>query len=115
MLGTFMGLLITVMVLTILVALWICYFKSKKTLFEIDYAGGKIAFDVSLYSKAEMDDFQRKLRLAKDMALENGINVIKNSNSTSIIDELEKYSDLMQKGIISQQEFDDLKKKAISK
>lgn len=107
-----------VLILGILMALWIGYFKSRKTLFEIDYAGGKIAFDVSLYSKEEMDDFQKQLRRAKDLSLEKGSNVISNnfpnSNMVGLAGELEKYSDLLQRGIISQQEFDELKRKAIN-
>ena len=42
------------------------YYKSKITLFTIQYAGGEIAFNINWFPQAEMDDFQRQLRLAKD-------------------------------------------------
>lgn len=103
--------------LILMITLWIGYFKSRKTLFEIDYAGGKIAFNVSLYPKEEIDDFHKQLRRAKDLILlrENHANIKSNHNSNISIDkELEKYFDLLQKGVISQKEFEDLKRKAIN-
>lgn len=49
------------------------YLLKRKTLFRIEYAGGCIAFDVSFYAKAEIEDFQRQLRRVKDFAEETAV------------------------------------------
>lgn len=41
------------------------YLKKRRTMFEIQYAGGCVAFDVSYYAKAEIEDFRKKLRRTK--------------------------------------------------
>ena len=93
------------------------YLLKRKTLFRIEYAGGCIAFNVSFYAKAEIDDFQKQLRRAKDMAeestaisdsaLEIGEDV---STQTKTVDDLRKYNELLKDGIISQEEYDAVKK-----
>lgn len=91
--------------------------KAEKTYFEIQYAGGKIAFDVSFYAKAEIDEFQKQLRLAKD-------NAIKQENQTApavsvqtsagdITENLMKYAEMLKNGLISQEEYEALKKKLL--
>ena len=102
------------------------YFKSKSSIISIQYAGGEIAFDIKWFSQQEIDDFQRQLRLAKDMALEEAenvtrekyINAMSNTNNIqqqfqqgSTADELVKYADLLQKGLITQEEFDNAKRR----
>ena len=44
----------------------ILYFVLKLRVFEISYAGGKIAFKASSYSEEEMQTFQKMIHLAKD-------------------------------------------------
>lgn len=93
------------------------YLLKRKTLFRIEYAGGCIAFNVSFYAKAEIDDFQKQLRRAKDMteestaisdsALEIGEDV---STKTKTVDDLRKYNELLKDGIITQEEYDAVKK-----
>lgn len=93
------------------------YLIKRKTLYRIEYAGGCIAFDVSFYAKAEIDDFQKQLRRAKDMAeestaisdsaLEIGEDV---SAQTKTVDDLRKYNELLKDGIITQEEYDAVKK-----
>ena len=93
------------------------YLLKRKTLFRIEYAGGCIAFNVSFYAKAEIDDFQKQLRRAKDMAeestaisdsaLEIGEDV---STQTKTVDDLRKYNELLKDGIITQEEYDAVKK-----
>lgn len=93
------------------------YLIKRKTLFRIEYAGGCIAFDVSFYAKAEIDDFQKQLRRAKDMAVEStaisdsalemGEDV---STQTKTVDDLRKYNELLKDGIITQEEYDAVKK-----
>lgn len=47
----------------------ILYFVLKLRVFEISYAGGKIAFKASSYSEEEMQSFQKMVHLAKDNKL----------------------------------------------
>ena len=42
------------------------YFVLRMTLFDIQYAGGQISINVKWYSKGEIDEFHRQLRLAKE-------------------------------------------------
>lgn len=96
------------------------YLKKRKTLFEIQYAGGRIAFEVSYYAKAEIDDFQKQLRRTKDFAEETAtmrtVTVdapAQSANQNSVPDDLRKYADLLKDGLISQEEYDAMKKKIL--
>ncbi len=96
------------------------YLSKRKTLFEIQYAGGRIAFDVSYYAKAEIDDFQKQLRRAKDFSQETATvrtvaveAPIQTSTQSSTVDDLRKYNDLLKEGLISQEEYDAMKKKIL--
>lgn len=96
------------------------YLKKRKTLFEIQYAGGRIAFEVSYYAKAEIDDFQKQLRRAKDFAEETStIKTVtadapaQTASQNSVPDDLRKYADLLKEGLISQEEYDAMKKKIL--
>lgn len=96
------------------------YLFKRKTLFRIEYAGGCIAFNVSYYAKAEIDDFQKQLRRAKDLAEESASKIsvaessILSSKQNSTPDDLRKYADLLKEGLISQEEYDALKKKILN-
>lgn len=99
---------------------FLAYLKMRKTFFEIQYAGGRIAFDVSFYAKAEISDFQKQLRRAKDYVSENVIST--NRKMTTLqaeatihdtADDLRKYAELLKDGLISQEEYDTLKKKLL--
>lgn len=99
------------------------YILKHKTLFEIAFAGGKIAFDTYLYSKSEIDEFQKQLRRAKDSIVEAAPQIvatpsvqspIMTNSKLGIADELKKYADLLEQKLITQQEFDDVKKKLLS-
>lgn len=96
------------------------YLLGRKTLFRIEYAGGCIAFDVSFYAKAEIDDFQRQLRRAKDLVEETSTvktvavdETVQSSAQGSMPDELRKYADLMNEGLISREEYEAMKKKVL--
>lgn len=43
------------------------YFVTKKTIFEINYPGGSIAFNLKLIKKTEAEEFQKKVMLMKDI------------------------------------------------
>lgn len=96
------------------------YLLKRKTYFRIEYAGGCIAFDVSFYAKAEIDDFQKQLRRAKDFAEETAtlktVSVetpVQAPAQNSAPDDLRKYADLLKEGMISQEEYDAMKKKIL--
>lgn len=96
------------------------YLLKRKTYFRIEYAGGCIAFDVSFYAKAEIDDFQKQLRRAKDLAEETATiktvaveTPVQAPTQSSVPDDLRKYADLLKEGLISQEEYDAMKKKIL--
>lgn len=98
------------------------YLKKRKTFFEIQYAGGRIAFNVSYYAIAEIEDFQKMLRRAKDLvesavteparSLVQPLNE-QNNQTVDKADELRKYVKLLEDGLISQEEYDAMKKKVL--
>ena len=91
----------------------------------VQYSGGEIAFDMADFTAEEIAFFQRKLRLAKDKATENNHNieestikeavssVIQSTSYSSKADELVKLADLLAKGVISQEEFEKMKRELI--
>ena len=108
------------------------YKLSRKTLLAINYAGGCIAFDINWYPRQEGDNFQKMLRIAKDNAVEEAENATANtvreamSNvgsaqyvqqaaPVSAADELAKYAQLYKDGLITEQEFADIKAKFFAK
>lgn len=117
------------------ITLFILFFKTRKTILTISYAGGCIAFNINWYSKEESDGFQKKLRIAKDKAVEDAENATANamrevmSNvvgtpvqpvqsvqpQTPIIsaDELMKYAQLYKDGLLSEEEFAAIKAKML--
>ncbi len=117
------GLLATFLVSCLLV--FLDYLKKRKTMFQIQYAGGYIAFDVSYYAKAEIDDFQKQLRRTKDFAEEvkATVNVAPapspvqvetpQTSQNSAPDDLRKYAELLKDGLISQEDYDAMKKKIL--
>lgn len=91
------------------IVLWGLYWFFKVKVFEISFAGGKIAFKASSYNENEVNNFQRALRQAKDNYKE-APNTVSNSSGA---DELKKYKDLLDSGVISQADFDIAKKKIL--
>lgn len=89
------------------------YFKSKMTIITIQYVGGEIGFDVQWFHAQEINMFQKQLRLAKDKVYEKGDNPTINiaQTQTSVADELSKLAGLLEKGLISPEEFEIMKKK----
>ena len=117
------------------IVLFIIYFKTRITLLTISYAGGCIAFDINWYSKEESDRFQKKLRIAKDKAVEDAENAAANAMRevmsnvvgtpvqpvqnvqpqapVSTADELMKYAQLYKEGLLSEEEFAAIKAKML--
>ncbi|MCM1188611.1 MAG: SHOCT domain-containing protein [bacterium] len=117
--ASILGLCLSLAVTCILI--FLDYLMRRKTFFQIQYAGGCIAFNVSYYAKAEIDDFQKQLRRAKDLAEESASKapVIETpvqpaaAAQNSVPDDLRKYADLLKEGLISQEEYDAMKKKIL--
>ena len=92
-------------------------------MFQIQYAGGCIAFDVSYYAKAEIDDFQKQLRRTKDYTEEVGQRTAPvappiqqesvQSSQSNAPEDLRKYAELLKDGLISQEDYDAMKKKIL--
>lgn len=88
-------------------------------MFQIQYAGGCIAFDVSYYAKTEIDDFQKQLRRTKDLAEESAAKItvaeslVQTPARNNVPDDLRKYANLLKEGLISQEEYDAMKKKIL--
>ncbi len=126
----FVGLLPVVVLVFILLQFPIlCFFmyqRSKVSLITIQYAGGEIGFDKEWFTQQEIDLFEKQIRLAKDKAIEASENAAANklqeavssitqsaSAPSSKADELSKLADLLQKGAITQEEFEKMKKDLI--
>ncbi len=107
-----------------------CFFmyqRSKTSLITIQYAGGEIGFDKKWFTDQEIELFQKQIRLAKDKAIEASDNAVANrlqeavsamaqstiSQNNSVADELSKLADLLSTGVITQEEFDKMKRELI--
>ncbi|WP_080832420.1 SHOCT domain-containing protein [Cohnella massiliensis] len=117
---------VTFFIITSLVSLvsLISYLLKRRDLFEISFAGGKMAFDVNLYDKSEIDEFQKQLRRAKDIVVESApihkaidSSPIKqetvNPSPIGFADELKKYAELLQQKLITEEEFAEVKKRLL--
>jgi len=122
--GALVGLTFTFLISVILI--FFEYLKKRKTYFEIQYSGGRIAFDVSYYALAEIEDFQKQLRRAKDLyeEISTKVKVVsdvqktepvveKAPSSTDVSEDLRKYAKLLEDGLISQEDYDAMKKKVL--
>lgn len=103
------------------------YMKSKMTLITVEYAGGKIGFDKSWFTQREVDEFQKLVHIAKDKATEESDNAMAvklqqafvstnaqpDAAQSSVVEELVKLGDLLEKGMISRDEFERLKREMI--
>lgn len=112
--------------LGVLILCFYMYQRSKVSLVTIQYAGGEIGFNKKWFTQQEIDLFQKQLRLAKDKAIEASDNAVatKLQEAVSAIaqpaapkiskaDEISKLTDLLAKGVITQEEFEKMKKDLI--
>ena len=106
----------------------IVYLASKRIVLTIMFGGGGIAVPLNWYSAREGEDFQRMLRISKDNAVEEAENAAANAMrevmantapqpqaAVSAADELAKYAQLYKDGLISEEEFADIKAKIFAK
>lgn len=94
------------------------------SLFEVSYAGGGIAFDLSWITKTDSDDFQKSLQKAKsnykkkmqqETKYEYAPPISHIKQEKSIPEQLKEYKELLDSGIITQEEFDTKKKELLTK
>lgn len=91
------------------------YISKKHNFFQIQYAGGVIAFETKWYGANEAQKFQKALRLAKDTYEQSKERLIDPENNTSSsADELKKYSELFNSGAITQDEYNKIKQKYLN-
>ena len=105
------------------ILLVIAFFMQQKTIFEISYAGGGIGFDVRWHSQNEPIVFQKILRQAKDIKKQEESNALLNviaeqkkeaHQQSSDVDDIIKFKNLLDQGIITQEEFDAKKKQLLN-
>lgn len=121
---------------------FVLYRISRTNILQIEFAGGVIAFNVKFYSYSECENFQKKLRQAKDKAVEEAeqasaraiqaavlqimpqdsapstqtaSSVLSPQPASSSADELLKYAELLEKGLITETEFSEAKARILSK
>ena len=87
------------------------YRIKKRTLFEISFAGGGIAFNVSWFPMAEAQFFQKNLKLVGDAIKAQEKQGV---GGFSAADELGKLAQLLAQGLITQEEFETQKRRLIS-
>lgn len=99
---------------------------SEVSLVTVQYSGGAIGFNVNWFTPQEIELFQKEIGLAKDRAVEISDNTVADrlqetvnnitqsaSSANSKADEISKLVDLLQKGVITQEEFEKMKKELI--
>lgn len=99
------------------VVVLVLYQYKKWMLFSIEYAGGCIAFAAAFYAREELEEFQKQLRQVKDETEQAAYRKeevkLQPASSNDIPEELRKYADLLKDGLISQEEYDAMKKKLL--
>jgi hypothetical protein len=118
---------------------------TRITLLKVEYAGGAIGFDIRWFDNKECNQYQKQLRLAKDRAVEEAENSTANAVTSAMsqfasavsqpvgvgqpvavaapiaaapvssADELMKYAGLLEKGLITREEFDEVKAGVLKK
>lgn len=104
----------------------IFYDRSKVSLITVQYVGGEIGVDRDWFDEQEIQLFERQLQVAKDSVIEAGETAVVNKlqeavstlkqpviAQTSKADEILKLTELLEKGVISQEEFEKMKKELI--
>lgn len=122
-LGTFSGFIFLLPAILFIVN----YFAKRKKVLIIMFDGIGIAFPVNWFPAKEGENFQKMLRIAKGQAVEEAENatamreVLANTvalqpqAAVSAADELAKYAQLYKDGMITEQEFADIKAKLLTK
>lgn len=93
----------------------ICIIK-KRHLFQIVFDGGKFAYKTSTLQGDDIYEVQKKLDITKENALDNRrkAQVVQKQENISLVDELKKYSELLQAGAITQEEYEQVKRRILN-
>jgi hypothetical protein len=97
----------------------IVFFVKKIVLFKVEFAGGNISINSACYPQKEAEEFQRKLREVKDVYCKNNSDLNINVRQADDISKgdkikrLKELNDLLQSGIINDEEFNRLKNEVI--
>lgn len=87
------------------------YNRYNYSAFEITYAGGGIAFDMHWITSEESKEFQRSINLFKDkLKTQKSENKDEGSNKADVPEQLLKYKALLDQNVITEEEFDAMKK-----
>lgn len=115
------------------IAMIILYFINRLMIMWVYFGGGSFGIALKGFSQREIDNFQKALRTSKDKAVEEAENATANamrevmSNvsaqqpvpqaqpAVSAADELAKYAQLYKDGLITEQEFADIKAKLFAR
>lgn len=103
----------------VLIALYCC---TKMTLFTIEFAGGSISFNISWYGKSAVDIFQKELRKAMADVKDRGMEQVQtvspvptaSVSASGKAETLREYAKLREEGLISEEEFQQMKSDLIS-
>lgn len=90
--------------------LWLVYKAKKRTIFEVAFAGGGIGMDASWIDASEAEFFQKNIKLVGDN-LRNQERMY--GKATSGAAELERYASLLEKGLVTREEFEAQKRKLL--
>lgn len=115
--------------LLVAVTAFCIYYAQSMTVLTIMFGGGGIAFPLNWYPAHEGEIFQKKLRIAKDQAVAEAENAAANAvreamavsaqpvqqSAVSAADELAKYAQLYKDGLLSEEEFAEIKAKLLTK
>lgn len=100
-----LGFSITGAALIAAVVFLLFYRFKRRTLFEISFAGGGIAFNVQWFPAEEAQNFQNALKQTSDTAKTKRAQQSSYTPAGSVADEIEKLAKLMSQGLITQEEF----------
>lgn len=86
------------------------YAASKTSIFEIAFAGGGIGVDIRWFYASDVDAFQKRIKQISD---EQKRREAMQAHGTSTASELSKLAELLEKGLISPEEFEEQKRKLL--
>lgn len=87
--------------------------KAGRSSLTVEYAGGNIRFSLNGIGGLDIEEFAKAVRWAKsNLKDEPKVTEVHNKD---IAGELERYGSLLEKGLITKEEFEDLKRKLLTK
>ena len=87
--------------------------KAGRSSLTVEYAGGNIRFSLSGIGGLDIEEFAKAVRWAKANLKDEP--KVTETSTKDIAGELERYGSLLEKGLITKEEFEDLKRKLLTK